>query len=263
MYYGNTELFLSREEREALIHRYLGKTVEVVIDRPIGYVHFTKGVRLDYTVNYGFLPGIMGGDGEEQDVYILGVAEPLERFTGRIAGVVRRRDDNEDKFIALPEGVRLHQGEMAEAIHFVEKYFDSRVESLYHKSCGVIPFRRGESGVEFLLVLQKGSGFWSVPKGHMEAFETEQDTALRELNEEIGVTADLLPDFRTVIHYPLPNGGEKDVVLFLGAAEGKIQTQEAEVLEHRWVTPGQAAELLGKTYAESISLAASWLKFHG
>lgn len=263
MQYGNTEVFLSREEREALIARYMGKCVEVVIDRPIGYVHYTKGIRLDYTVNYGFLPGIMGGDGEEQDVYVLGVTEPVERFTGRIIGVARREDDNEDKLIAAPEGMVIHQAQMAEAIHFVEKYFCSRIRSLYHKSCGVIPFRRGQTGVEFLLVLQKGSGFWSVPKGHMEAFETEEVAALRELGEEIGVTAALYPGFRTTIHYPLPDGGEKEVVLFLGEARGELTPQETEVLAYRWVSPDQAAQLLGETYAEAIFQAERTLKFNG
>ena len=96
MGYGNTEVFLSPKEREALIRAYMGKTVEVVIDRPIGYHHVTKDVPLDYTVNYGYLPGVMGGDGDEQDVYVLGVDVPLQRFTGRIIGAIRRRDDNEE-----------------------------------------------------------------------------------------------------------------------------------------------------------------------
>ena len=131
MGYGNTEVFLSPEEREELIRDYLGKTVTVVIDRPIGYHHVTKGVHLDYTVNYGFLPGVTGGDGEEQDVYVLGVAEPLETFTGRIVGVVYRKDDNEDKFIAAPEGLILTAEQMAQEILFVEKYFDSTVFSIF------------------------------------------------------------------------------------------------------------------------------------
>jgi len=131
MGYGNEEQFLTREQRETLIASYLGKTVNVVIDRPIGFHHVTKGVHLDYTVNYGYLPGVAGGDGEEQDVYVLGVTEPLEVFTGPIIGVVRRADDNEDKFVAAPEGVAFTAAEMAEKIHFVEKYFDSTIESLF------------------------------------------------------------------------------------------------------------------------------------
>ena len=131
MGYGNTEVFLSPEQREELICRYLGKTVTVVIDRPIGYHHVTKGIHLHYTVNYGFLPEVTGGDGEEQDVYILGVKEPLETFTGKIIGVVRRRDDNEDKFVAAPEGIAFTAEEIRKEIYFVEKYFNSSVFSIY------------------------------------------------------------------------------------------------------------------------------------
>lgn len=68
-----------------------------------------------------------GGDGEEQDVYVLGVDEPLESFTGRIIAAVLRADDNEDKLVAAPEGVTFSKEEIEEAIHFVEKYFDSEV----------------------------------------------------------------------------------------------------------------------------------------
>ena len=130
MGYGNEEQFLTRSQREKLIADFLGKTVTVVIDRPIGFHHVTKGIHLDYTVNYGYLPGIPGGDGEEQDVYVLGVTEPLETFTGPIIGVVRRADDNEDKFVAAPEGMAFTAAEIAEKIQFVEKYFESTIESL-------------------------------------------------------------------------------------------------------------------------------------
>ena len=102
----------------------------VVVDRPIGFYHVTKGIHLDYTINYGYLPGVTGGDGEEQDVYILGVDKPLETFTGRIIGVVRRKDDNEDKLVAAPEGVFFTSAQILENIRFVEKYFDSSVFSL-------------------------------------------------------------------------------------------------------------------------------------
>lgn len=131
MGYGNTEVFLSPEERENLIQAYLGKTVTITIDRPIGFHHVTKGIHLDYTINYGCLPGIIGGDGEEQDVYVLGVDVPLERFTGRIIAVVRRADDNEDKFVAAPEGISLTREQIAREIHFVEQYFNSTILTIF------------------------------------------------------------------------------------------------------------------------------------
>ena len=131
MGYGNTEVFLTAEQRENLIREYQGKPVTVEIDRPIGFHHVTKGIHLHYTVNYGFLPGVIGGDGEGQDVYILGVTEPLKTFSGRIVGVVRRKDDNEDKFVAAPVGMSFTAAQILKEINFVEKYFDSTVFSIF------------------------------------------------------------------------------------------------------------------------------------
>lgn len=133
MGYGNTEVFLTAEERENLIRFFVGKTVDIVIDRPVGHTHVTKGVILHYTINYGYLPGITGGDGEEQDVYILGVTEPLTCFRGRIIGAIRRMDDNEDKLVAAPEGMIFTRQQIEEETWFVEKYFSSTVESLFEE----------------------------------------------------------------------------------------------------------------------------------
>ena len=42
------------------IRHYLGQTITVTVDRPIGYNH--KGIV--YPVNYGYLPGTLAADGE-------------------------------------------------------------------------------------------------------------------------------------------------------------------------------------------------------
>ena len=133
MGYGNTEVFLTSEEREKLIRSLMGKMVDIEIDRPVGHTHVTKGITLHYSINYGFLPGITGGDGEEQDVYILGVSQPLTRFQGRIIGAIRRKDDNEDKLVAAPEGIVFTRKQIVQQTYFVEKYFDSTVESLFEE----------------------------------------------------------------------------------------------------------------------------------
>lgn len=111
------------EERNALLRRYLGSTVHVIVDRPIGYRH--KGIL--YPVNYGYLPGVPAGDGEEQDVYILGVDTPLKEFDGIVIGAALRRDDCEDKLIAAPEGMGFTREQMSQGIRFQEQYFDSYV----------------------------------------------------------------------------------------------------------------------------------------
>lgn len=239
--------YLTTDQREQLIRQYLGKTVDVIIDRPIGFIHHVKGITLHYTVNYGYLPEVIGGDGEEQDVYVLGVSEPLEHFKGCVIGAIRRKDDNEDKLVAAPEGRVFTQAEIMEAVYFVEQYFDSTVDSLLRRSCGVIPYRMTESGPEFLLVLQRNN-CWSIPKGHMEAFESEQETALRELKEETGLAARLHEDFRDMVEYPMKNGCRKQVVLFLGEASGEVKLEPRELREYRWATGEEAKHLLHSEY---------------
>ena len=49
--------------------------------------------------------GIIGSDGEEQDVYVLGMDCPVKSFTGRIIEVIRRSNDAEKKWVAAPENM--------------------------------------------------------------------------------------------------------------------------------------------------------------
>lgn len=110
--------------REQLIRSMRGRTVHIVVDRPMGYLHGD----IRYGLNYGFIPGVIAGDGEEQDVYILGVDVPLSAFDGRIIGVVRRKNDCEDKLVAAPEGMTFLPAQIAEAVRFQERYFDHSIE---------------------------------------------------------------------------------------------------------------------------------------
>ena len=109
---------------------YLGKIVTIGIDRPIGYVHRKGEKTLIYPINYGYIPGVLGGDGEELDVFLLGVDHPVETYTGKIIGIVYRADDVEDKLIMAPEGMTPTTAEITEAIRFQEMYYDSHVESV-------------------------------------------------------------------------------------------------------------------------------------
>ena len=120
---------MNDKERKALVQYYLGKTVTIGIDRPIGYVHHKGEKTLVYPINYGYIPGVLGGDGEELDVYLLGVDRPVDEYRAKVIGIVYRRDDVEDKLIAAPEGMHFSADEMYQAVYFQEKYYDSYVES--------------------------------------------------------------------------------------------------------------------------------------
>lgn len=125
--------FITAALRKAMVWSYLGRRVHIEIDRPAGYVHHKEGYDLTYPINYGYIPGVPGGDGEDLDVYLLGVTEPLSEADCRVTGVVRRRNDAEDKLIAAPEGTEYTKDEMARAVCFQEQWYDSDIITLSEK----------------------------------------------------------------------------------------------------------------------------------
>ena len=67
---------------------------------------------LEYPINYGYIPGVIGGDGEELDVYLLGVNTPVDSFVGKVIAIVHRENDIEDKLVAVPEGITFTKEEI-------------------------------------------------------------------------------------------------------------------------------------------------------
>jgi len=100
---------------------YLGKTVYIKIDRPLGSRHPQHGFY--YPLNYGYVPGVMAPDGEELDAYVLGVFEPVEEFEGRCIAVIRRKDDDDDKLILVPEGRQYSDEQILALTEFQERFF--------------------------------------------------------------------------------------------------------------------------------------------
>ena len=100
----------------------LGKVVTVIVDRPLGTYH-PKYKELFYSVNYGYVEGIIAADGEEQDAYILGVNEPIKEFTGKVIAVIHRFDDVEEKWVVVPTGTSLTKEEIMRQVDFQERFF--------------------------------------------------------------------------------------------------------------------------------------------
>ena len=96
------------------------------IDRPIGSRH-PRHPDMVYPVNYGFVDGVIAGDGDEQDVYVLGTDEPTESFEGKVIAVYHRLDDVEDKWVVSLDGSDYHDEEILQAIRFQEQYFEGEL----------------------------------------------------------------------------------------------------------------------------------------
>lgn len=100
---------------------YLNTNVTVKIDRPLHSLHPKHG--FVYELNYGFVPNTISGDGEELDAYVLGVDTPLETFSGRCIGLIRRTDDDDDKLIIAPIGQSFCDEDIERLTAFQEKWF--------------------------------------------------------------------------------------------------------------------------------------------
>ena len=101
---------------------YLGKIVDVQIDREMGSKHPKH--RFVYPVNYGFIPNTVSGDGEELDCYVLGVFDPIKEFKGKCIAIIHRTNDNDYKLIVVPENVNYTDDAIEALTEFQERFFE-------------------------------------------------------------------------------------------------------------------------------------------
>ena len=112
-------------------------------------------------------------------------------------------------------------------------------------SSGVVLFRKENDKILFLL-LHYPSGHWDFVKGKMEEGETPHETAIRETQEETGITdVEFLDNYEEWIQYNFQYQGElvqKKVVFFLGETKTKDITISHEHLNFTWMDYTTAME---------------------
>lgn len=110
------------------------------------------------------------------------------------------------------------------------------------KSCGAVVYKM-ENDTPLFLIEHMVKGHISIPKGHVERKETEEETALREILEETNLKVDLDTGFRHTITYSPKKGVLKDVVFFIAEAKtGEMKNQASEVKKLEWLPIDQAVE---------------------
>ncbi len=118
----------------------------------------------------------------------------------------------------------------------------------HEKSCGAVVFTMVGDTLKYLLV-HSVNGFWGFPKGHVEAGESEYDTAKREIKEETGVDVTFIDGFRATDEHPITRHGKlfskKQVVYFLASYSDQTPgTQDSEIVEVRLMDYKMALSLL-------------------
>jgi len=105
--------------------QFIGKEVDVVMDRPLGSLHPRHG--FVYEVNYGYLPGVKAPDGEDLDAYFLGTDKALDKAHGIVIAIVHRLDDDDDKLVVVPSGMEISDAEIEKAVFFQEQWFKHEI----------------------------------------------------------------------------------------------------------------------------------------
>ena len=118
-------------------------------------------------------------------------------------------------------------------------------KSSTRKSCGAIVYRRAPAGLRYLLLEHVEGDHWGFPKGHGTGGETEEETALREIYEETGLTVRFRRGFYERSHYLTPKSRKKELVCFLARVRfGRVVLQPDEIKSYRWAGYVAARELL-------------------
>ena len=133
-------------------------------------------------------------------------------------------------------------------------------------AAGCVVYRYDATDALLVLLIQDKYGCWTLPKGHLEAGESEQDAAVREVLEETGLSGALGALVARIEYTVRLKGGLeriKQVTFFLLAADSSEAHPQAEegISAAEWFAPEQALARIGypqvrDLLAEAITMLA-------
>lgn len=129
-----------------------------------------------------------------------------------------------------------------------------------HFSCGGVVYRSHRGKLQFLFV-KNLAGRWTFPKGMLELKESREQTALREVREETGLTKlKIVKPLGTsrywfINRFQPERAGKlvyKTVYWYLMKGAGRPRHQRSELADAKWVDADLARQL--KSYRNSANL---------
>lgn len=233
----------------------LGKFVKVRVTSPMHSYNNRFGFK--YKLNYGIMEGCKTRKNTVQSAYIMGINHPVRNFDGRVIAIVRRHGGKGVVWVVAPKSTRYIVNDIKEAIDFAEGRIGYNIECLYESSCGAVIFRRENAEKKFLLIRNRRSAHWGFPKGHIEPGETKEETAIREVLEETGLSVKIVPGFVKNSEYTIQGKIEKSVSIFLAETEQlDYKLQEEEIEECGWFDYDEAMRVLNYENDKNILIDA-------
>jgi phosphoribosylformimino-5-aminoimidazole carboxamide ribotide isomerase len=228
---------ISQVDATELGHQMKAIGVERVVYTDISRDGMLSGVNVEATARLGDVTDLRviasGGVGGSGDIERLKAHEHFN-IEGVIVGQAIYTGN-----LALPEAVAIGR------------------RPLTRRSAGIVPYRRAEQGIEFLLLFNLFFEQWQFPRGGLHDNESDKNCALREFHEETGLPVlQLHEDCQTALRYTALIRGyeiERTIVYFLAEVSSQpVQLGHEDHSEARWLSPQETWALLTETSPEQL-----------
>ncbi len=237
----------------------LGNTINVQIDPEPIYQGTSGGQH--YTVRSGIAQDDSKINTLHHILLFIPDGEPVDNGSARVKVMAVTEINEKIYYICARDGLMLFDPMIREVLRDMPGLSSAQITCLYEKSCGAVIFRRHSGNVEYLLIKNKKGNNWGFPKGHMEVYETEQETAIREVKEETGLSVELLDGFRTISEYHPKGRITKQVIFFIAEMTGEnVVIQKSEVERFIWADYALAIKTFKFSNDKKVlAQAKSWI----
>lgn len=126
-----------------------------------------------------------------------------------------------------------------------------RMQTVEQVSAGGVAFREIDGRIEIAIILTNPERRWQLPKGMIDAGESAEQAAVREVREEAGIDTDLIaPLDKTEYWFSAERNGERTRLhkfvhwFLMRYRSGNVEDHDHEVIEARWEAVETALEML-------------------
>ncbi len=125
------------------------------------------------------------------------------------------------------------------------------METVYQVSAGGVAHRTKNGLTEVVVIQTSSEGRWQLPKGIIDAGETAETAALREVREEAGIDCEVIEPLDEIEYWfvaaydgPKKRYHKKVHFYLMKFLKGDVNDHDHEVIEARWVGIDEAESML-------------------
>lgn len=195
---------------------------------------------------------------ERINAYVIG-DEIKDSFHGKIMGLIDLK--KEVRLIVSNVKSDLDYAHIKEYFKEMEDVKSAKFRCFFEKSAGAIIYKLVDGEPQYLIIYSKKDipGF---PKGHVEAGESTEQAAKREILEEVGLKVDFKKNFKESIYYYVDDKPiQKEVVFYLAEipVDAEVKIDEDEINKYEFMSFEQAKNVLKENLVRVLEKAEKYV----